>query len=106
MDGILDILANKVVALCDFPEPKHFVDLFVGVTVGGADASRVLDHARAKRRIDPYHLARALHQGKHARLDALRLCFDVDTEAMARWYEEIRGLRQNLWVKTGNRCHR
>lgn len=90
VDGMVDILANKVVALCDFPEPKHFVDLFVGVTAGGADFRRVLEHARAKRRLDPYHLARALHQGKRARLDALRLCVDVSREAMARWYEDLR----------------
>ena len=81
---------NKVGALCDFPEPKHFIDLFVGVTVGGADPERVLAHARAKRHLDPYHLARAVHQGKHAGVQDLRLCLDVDREAMARWYEELR----------------
>ena len=90
VDSVLDILANKLVAVCDFPEPKHFVDLFVGVTVGGVDVTRVLEHARAKRRLDPYHLARALHQGKHARLEGLRLYVDVDREAMARWYEDFR----------------
>lgn len=90
VDNRLDILANKVVALCDFPDPKHFVDLFVGATAGGVDLERVLAHAHAKRRLDPYHLTRALHQGKHARLDGLRLRVDVDREAMARWYEELR----------------
>ena len=62
MDGLLDILANKIVALLDFPQPKHFVDLYAGLRSGRVDVEAVMAHARRKRPIDPYHLARALRR--------------------------------------------
>ena len=90
VDGLVDILANKVVALLDFPEPKHFVDLYAGLRSGAVDATAVLDHAARKRTIDAYHLARALHQGKHVRLAELDLSRPIDQADVAALFEELR----------------
>jgi len=90
VDGLLDILANKVVALLDFPEPKHFVDLYAGLRSGRVEADGVMQHAARKRTIDPYHLARALHQGKHVRLAGLDLCHPIDPGDLSAFFEELR----------------
>ena len=53
VDGLLDILANKVVALLDFPEPKHFVDLYAGLRSGRVEARHAARRAQADHRPVP-----------------------------------------------------
>jgi predicted nucleotidyltransferase component of viral defense system len=90
VDNLLDILANKVLAIIDFPEPKHLVDLFVGIRDGGVTATDVLAHAEHKRPIDAYHLARALHHGVHTSLSGLDMRTRIETAEMAAFFAQLR----------------
>jgi hypothetical protein len=90
VDGLLDILANKVVALIDFPDPKHAVDLFFGVTRGGLAFSSVLAHAEAKRSVERFRLARALHDAANAPTAGLRLLLPFDPAAYRSFLTSLR----------------
>jgi hypothetical protein len=90
VDTLLDILANKVVALLDFPEPKHAVDLYFGIRSGAHTFDDILTHAKRKRDIDAYHLARGLHAASAGAPVGLEMVVPVEAADFARCLGELR----------------